>query len=211
MIELFLGHRLNCETVIRPHLRAKRPLVGSRIQPGGCCEIRQGCQFICSLFRSLNRLLGGLARFIPCQPSAHCARLVHVGWTQRGHGLSSRPRESCDIQLMHPLLRFIGYPGGAASELYHGRLKLRYIFTPFSRKTPTWPLTSSTSRSHVDEPGSFPSVHTSVSDWDVLRPVKRFRITMKSTAVKRARSTGGTLPTLKRWKRLHPVGVGGAK
>ena len=25
MIELFLGHRLNCEKVIRPRLRAKRP------------------------------------------------------------------------------------------------------------------------------------------------------------------------------------------
>ena len=41
-----------------------------------------------------------------CALSAHYARLVHVGWTQCGHGLSSRPRESCDILLMHPLLSF---------------------------------------------------------------------------------------------------------
>ena len=58
----------------------------------------------------------------------------------------------------------------------------------------------------MDEPGHYPSVHVSVSDSDVLRPVKRFRITMKSTAVKRVCSTGGTLPTPKRWKRLNPAG-----
>ena len=91
MIELFLGHRLHCEKVIRPHFRAERPLVGSRILPSDPREIRQGCQFVCSLFRSLNRLRGVFARFIPCQP-----RLVHVGWTQCGHGLSSRHLESCD-------------------------------------------------------------------------------------------------------------------
>ena len=81
------------------------------------------------LISSLNRLPGGLARFIPCQPSAHYARSVHVGWTRCGHGLSSRPPESCDTQLMHPLLSFFGYPDGAASELYHGRPKLRGIST----------------------------------------------------------------------------------
>ena len=53
MIELFLGHRLNYEKVIRPHLRAERPLVGSRILPSDPREIRQ-CQFVCSLFRSLE-------------------------------------------------------------------------------------------------------------------------------------------------------------
>ena len=58
----------------------------------------------------------------------------------------------------------------------------------------------------MDEPGGLPGVHVSVSDSDVLRPVKRFRITKKSTAVKRARSTDGTLPTPKRWKRLNPAG-----
>ena len=163
--------------MIRHHLRAERPLVGSRILPSDPCEICQGCQFVCSLFRSLNRLPGGFAKFIPCQPSAHYARSVHVGWTQCGHGLSSRPQESCDILLMHPLLSFFWYPDGAASELYHGRLKLRYISTPFSRRTPTWSLTPSASRRHDDEPGGIPRVHVSVSESDVLCPVKRFRIT----------------------------------
>ena len=58
----------------------------------------------------------------------------------------------------------------------------------------------------MDEPGGIPGVHVSVSDLDVLRPVKRFRITKKSTAVKQARSTDGTLPAPKRWKRLNPAG-----
>ena len=58
----------------------------------------------------------------------------------------------------------------------------------------------------MDEPGGLPGVHVSVGDSDVQRPVKRFRVTQKSTPVKRARSTGGTLPTPKRWKRLNPAG-----
>ena len=58
----------------------------------------------------------------------------------------------------------------------------------------------------MDEPGNLPCVHVSVSDSDVPRPVKRFRITVKSTAVKRARGTGGTLLTPKRWKRFNPAG-----
>ena len=43
-------------------------------------EIRHGCQFLHSLFRALGHLPGGLARFIPCQPGAHYARLSHLGW-----------------------------------------------------------------------------------------------------------------------------------
>ena len=54
-----------------PHLRARRPLVGSRSPAGIGNEIRGGCQFIRSLFRSLGHLPGGLDRFLPCQPSAH--------------------------------------------------------------------------------------------------------------------------------------------
>ena len=44
----------------------------------------RGASSFAAFFRSLNRIPGGLARFIPCQPSAHYARLVHVGWTQCG-------------------------------------------------------------------------------------------------------------------------------
>ena len=40
-----------------------------------------------------------------------------VGWGQCGHGLSSRPRESCDLSILTPLWVFFGYPVGAAAEL----------------------------------------------------------------------------------------------
>ena len=49
-------------------------------------EFRHGCQFLHSLCRALGHLPGGLLRFIPCQPSAHYTRLMHVGWGQCGHG-----------------------------------------------------------------------------------------------------------------------------
>ena len=71
---------------------------------------------------------------IPCQPSAHYARLSHLGWGRYGHGLSSRPRESCDHQFLTPFLNFFGYPDGAVTELFNGTLKLRYSSTPFFKE-----------------------------------------------------------------------------
>ncbi len=133
MFEIFAGHRLHAEKAIRPHLRPRRPLGFSGFSVGKGQEIRHGCQFLHSLFRALGHLPGGLVRFIPCQPSAHYTRLLHVGWEQCGHGLSSRPRESCDLQFLTPLLDFFGYPDGAATELFNGTLKLRYSSTPFPR------------------------------------------------------------------------------
>ena len=62
---------------------------------------------------------------------------MHVGWGLCGHGLSSRPRESCDLHILTPLLDFFGYPDGAATELYNGTLKLRYSSTPFSKTFPS--------------------------------------------------------------------------
>ena len=56
---------------------------------------RRGCQFFLGLFRSLGHLPGGLARFAPC------SRLLHVGWGPCEHGLSSRPHESCHMQVIH--------------------------------------------------------------------------------------------------------------
>ena len=85
------------EKGVRPHLRPRRPLVFSGFSVGIGQEIRHGCQFLHSLFRALGHLPGGLSRFIPCQPSAHYARLSHLGWGRCGHGLSSRPRESCVV------------------------------------------------------------------------------------------------------------------
>ena len=126
MFELHTGRMLTCEKVIRPHLRACGPLVGSSSPASIGKEIRRGCQFIHRLFRSLGHLPGGLVRFVPGQPSAHFTRLLHLGWGQCGHGLSSGPRESCDMHVLHLLLMFFGCPDGAATELCNGTLKLRF-------------------------------------------------------------------------------------
>ena len=89
MFEVFTGHRLLTEKTVRTHLRPRRPLFFFSVFPVGIGqEIRNGCQFLHSLFRALSHLPGGLARFIPCQPSAHHARLSHLGWERYGHCLS---------------------------------------------------------------------------------------------------------------------------
>ena len=188
MFEIFAGHRLLAENTVRAHLRPRRPLAFSGFPVGIGQEIRQGCQFLHSLIRALGHLPGGLPRFIPCQPSAHYARLSHLGWGRYGHGLSSRPRESCDLQYLTPLLNFFGYPDGAATDLFTGTLKLRYSSIPFS--------------------GPGPRVHFPDSDPVFERPAKRFRITGKSSAVRRELFSGDGLPTPKRWKRLVPQGTG---
>ena len=99
-----------------------------------------------------------------------------MGWEQCGHGLSSRPRESCDLSILTPLLDFFDYPVGAATDLFNGTLKLRYSSSPFSRKFPSWPVPDLSSRSSVVGSG----------------PVRRAFV-----------SVGG-LPSPKRWKRLVP-------
>ena len=75
MFEIYVGHRLHAEKAVRLHLRPCRPLIfyGQ--------EIRHGCQFLHSLFRASGHLPGGLVRFIPCQPSAHYARLMVWTWS----------------------------------------------------------------------------------------------------------------------------------
>ena len=52
------------------------------------------------------------------------------------------------------------------------------------------------------------SVHFPDHDPVIERPAKRFRITGRSSAVRRALVSGGDLPTPKRWKRLVPQGTG---
>ena len=207
MFEVYTGHRLQTEKTVRPHLRSRRPLAFSGFSVGIGQEIRHGCQFLHSLFRALGHLPGGLARFIPCQPSAHYARLSHLGWGRYGHGLSSRPRESCDHQFLTPLLNFFGYPDGAVTELFNGTLKLRYSSTPFSKKLPSWSVPT-----HpvvpVGVPGSGSRLHFPDHDPVVRRPARRFRIIGKSSAHKREPNSGDGLPTPKRWKRLVPPGTG---
>ena len=78
---------------------------------------------------------------------------MHLGWGQCEHGLSSRPRESCDLHILTPLLDFFGYSVGAATELFSGTLKLRYSSTLFSKKFPSWPVPDLSCRhSQVPEP-----------------------------------------------------------
>ena len=121
MFEIYAGHRLHVEKAIRPHLRpsSQTPsfFLGFRLVQGK--RSATGVSF----FTVLGHLPGGLVRFVPCHPIAHYTRLLHVGWGQCGHGLSSRPRESCDLQFLTPLLNFFGYPDGAATELFNGLFK----------------------------------------------------------------------------------------
>ena len=171
MFEVCTGHGLHTEKAVRPHLRPRRPLIFSGFSVGIGQEIRHGCQFLHSLFRALGHLSGGLARFIPCQLSAHYARLSHLGWERYGHGLSSRPPESCDHQFLTPRLDFFGFPDGAATEFFNGTLMLRYSSTPFSKKFPSWPVSDLSGHSPVVVP--------------VLDPVFIFRIMILFPSVQR--------------------------
>ena len=202
MFEVFSGHRLLTEKTVRSLLRHRRPLVFSGLPVGIGQEIRHGCQFLHSLFRALGHLPGGLVRFIPCRPGAH------LGWGRYGHGLSSRPRESCDHQFLAPLLNFFGYPDGAATEFFNGTLKLRYSSTPFSKKFPSWPVSNLSDHSLVVGSGPGPSVHFPDHDPVLERPAKRLRITGKRSAFRREPFSGDGLPTPKRWKRLVAQGTG---
>ena len=93
-------------------------------------------------------------------------------------------------------------------EHFSGSLKLRYSSTPFSKKFPSWPVPDLSGRYSVVGSGPGPSVHFPDRDPDVKRPAKRFRITGKSSAVRREPFSGDGLPTPKRWKRLVPQGTG---
>ena len=88
----------------------------------------------------------------------------------RGHGLSSRPRESCDLHILTPLLDFLGYPEGAATELFSGTLKLHSSSTPFSKKFPSWPVPDLSGRYQVVGFGPGPSSH--FPDRDPVREVR---------------------------------------
>ena len=59
---------------------------------------------------------------MPCSTGANHCRLRLFGWEKRGHGLTSRPRES------------------SARALLAGTLPLRYCATRFASGTLTWRL-----------------------------------------------------------------------
>ena len=121
MFGTHVGHRLICESNSPPppsrspwFIPVFLPVLGMRSSTGASFFM---------FFQVSWPSSGGIVRFIPCQP-----RL----------GLSSRPRESCDIQVVKPLLDFFDYPEGASLELQSGTLKLHYSPIPFSKRFPSW-------------------------------------------------------------------------
>ena len=87
LFEQWAGHQLLGEKVIRPHVRANRPILIPSVPVSEGIEIRHGCQFVGSLIRALAKLSGGLCRFLPCRLGSHMSRFRHLGWNQCSHGL----------------------------------------------------------------------------------------------------------------------------
>ena len=91
-------------------------------------------------FRFLDRLPGGLRRFIPCKIGANHCRLRNIGWEKCGHGLASRPLETSDPGFLDDLLQVFGYSGGSGALLLAGELPLRYCTVRFAFRKPCWGL-----------------------------------------------------------------------
>ena len=60
LFEQWAGHRLLCERVTWPHVRANRPILIPSVPVSEGIEIRHGCQFLSSVVRVLAKLPGGL-------------------------------------------------------------------------------------------------------------------------------------------------------
>ena len=88
LFEQWASHRLLSEKVTRSHVRANRPTSISSVPVSEGIEMRQGCQFISSLVRALDKLAGGIGRFSPCRVGSHMSRSRHLGWVQCSHGLT---------------------------------------------------------------------------------------------------------------------------
>ena len=188
------------EKVTRPHVRAGRPILAPSVPVSEGIEIRHGCQFISSLVRALDKLPGGLGRFLPCQIGTHLYRLRHLGWNQCSHGLTSRPLESCHHRCLSAVCGILGYPEGSAAELLDGVLKLRCCTTPFSNRFRTWSLPP-VGNGRVR--GFDAATCHSVGEGSIK--VKRVRLTRKT----RGHVTPVSMPdqghsTPRRWKRLRP-------
>ena len=204
-----MGHRSLSEKVTRSELRPNRPILLPSKPVSEGIEFQQGCQFICSLFRALGKLIGGLGRFIPCTVGGHMSRLRHLGWHQCSHGLTSRPLESC----------VFGHYVGCLGIL---RVQRRSFWMA--------PYSSATALSlfpNVFPHGTFSGSHGLGGGRVILlllllptggnsgkNASVRVRLTRKSRPVVGAQDTGHDgrdpgLPTPKRWKRLlHPVSSG---
>ena len=79
MFEIHAGHRLLCDLAIRPHLRPRRPLVCSSSKSVVGKKSGMGVSFFMVSSGPWAISLGEFSRFLPCQPSAHYTRLLHVG------------------------------------------------------------------------------------------------------------------------------------
>ena len=88
MFEIWTGHLLLAEKVVRPHQRAVRLISNSRVTESQGDNIRHCCQFIGSLLRSLAHLPKGGS------PGSHPAsKGPIVAVSGISVGLSSRPRD----------------------------------------------------------------------------------------------------------------------
>ena len=149
LYERWAGERLVLEKVLPHGRREGRPISVSAIPLGPGIDIWRSCRLFGSICRFLDRLPGGLWRFIPGGIGANHCRLRHIGWGKCGHGLASRPRETSEPGFLDSLLHVFFYPGGSGGSgalLLAGELQLKYCTDRFALRKPCWNLPE---RGHV--------------------------------------------------------------
>ena len=204
LYERWAGERLVLEKVLPYSGRAGRPISVSAVPVGPGIDIWRSCRFIGSIFRFLDRLPGGLRRFISCNIGANHCRLRRIGWETCGHRLASRPLETSDPGFLDDLLRVFGYPGGSGALLLAGQLPLRYCTDRCALRKPCWGLPE---RGHVH------SLLTPV--WEGASIVEvdgtgfyggSYTGTRKTNSSKLRRFGDSSNLHSRRWKRLCPFG-----
>ena len=146
LYEEWAGERMVLEKVLPYGKKAGRPISVSVVLVGPGIDTWRSCRFIGCIFLFLDRLPGGLRRFLPCRIGSNHCRLRHIGWEKCGHGFASRPLETSDPGFLDALLQVFGYPGGSGALLLSGELPLRYCTDRFAQRKPCWSLPE---RGHV--------------------------------------------------------------
>ena len=192
------------------YLRPGRPISVSAVPFGPGIDIWHSCRFIGALMRSLDLLLGGLGRFLPCSIGANNCRLRHIGWEKCGHGPYSRAGESASEPFLNELLQLFNYPPRSARALLASTLPLRYCAARFASRAPTWRLPVP---GHV---AGLVTANLGVAEGDGVEDArgevrwvsgsgpgrKRIRLNRKNPA----HLPGFVVQSRPRvWKRLHPV------